>query len=222
LLCSLAKKRSKAAPSQPIVVDLDEDEEETACDSTEDDVDDDLETPKASQLNARSKKDAADLEYKADPKGKKKGGNLKMELGGEIGGDAEDDVFAANGGTLAGKSGDAVVVSLPSSEFTVENKDKWAGSYVEMSKTHLFVKCICTILPFQYAGLTARLGLDLLTILCWPTSRSLTRTCPSINTTMAFLTRSVYPWLPPRCVLLTFSSFYNLSSLKPPSACVDS
>lgn len=136
------KKKSKAAPTQPIVVDSDE--EGTLSDGAEGDVDEDLETPKASQLNARPKRNTGDVKAKAESKGKRKAGNLKTELGGEIGSSSVDDVFAAN---QAGPPEKENVAFIPSSDFTVENKDKWAGSFVEASKTHLFVKCAFFSLP---------------------------------------------------------------------------
>jgi sucrose-6-phosphate hydrolase SacC (GH32 family) len=51
-------------------------------------------------------------------------------------------MFASGGGLLAGIE-EVPIILLPSSEFTLENKSKWAGSWVDdQQKTYLFVKCV--------------------------------------------------------------------------------
>jgi hypothetical protein len=122
--------------SCPIDLILSQDDEDTLSSNasnvaTNNDVDaeeeeDDMETPKASKIN-----------------GKKKAGNLKTELGGEVGiSNLDNDVFASGTGLLAGIE-EIPISSLPSSKFTLNNKDKWAGTWLDdQQKTYLYVKYV--------------------------------------------------------------------------------
>ncbi|KAJ2911683.1 hypothetical protein MD484_g8732, partial [Candolleomyces efflorescens] len=103
---------STAAGGTPEVVEVDE-------------LEDDLETPKASKINPKGK-----------GKPNRSGGNLKTALGGTIGVDAGDVDRPAADSAL----NTSLIVTIPSSAFTLENKDQWADSCVEQTKTYLFVK----------------------------------------------------------------------------------
>ncbi|KAJ2934230.1 hypothetical protein H1R20_g2862, partial [Candolleomyces eurysporus] len=129
-----AKKKSKTALSQatgsaivvPDSLQQDDDDEDNSSSTTRSvsdtteamdaDIEDDVETPKPTQAA-----------------GKKKATNLKTQLGGRLGTNVFDAHADADHGTTP-------IVTLPSSDFTRENKEKWASSYVDGNKTHLFVK----------------------------------------------------------------------------------
>ncbi|KAJ2914454.1 hypothetical protein MD484_g5958, partial [Candolleomyces efflorescens] len=130
------KKIKKDSPV--LVLDSDNEEDTVSSSSTTaaeenagSDDEDDVETPKASKLNPKKK------------------GNLKTELGGEVGASSVgSDVFGSGGNLLSGIT-EVPIFTLSSSNFNLSNKDKWAASWVDdQQKTYLFVKARCSDDPF--------------------------------------------------------------------------
>ena len=116
--------------SPPIFIAQDDEEDDDGSStarsvsdgSADADVEDEMETPKASKLM-----------------GKKKATNLKTQLGGVLGVDSSAVPDQAAVGVSDSDQPEPLVV-LPPSSFTAENKSEWAGSYVDATKIHLFVK----------------------------------------------------------------------------------